>query len=324
MSSYENLRTFLQPINDEIVAALESENWGKWVKEWISSPDFLTPINLTTGKTYRGSNLYIAAYWQHKRNYIHNVWATAKQLKALGYYIKEEGKGKSIAMFAPQSTKVEVDGEIRTKFFGVKAFTVWNINLEYVGDDTKNPLPKDFIPIAERLAQITQPVASDFKELQKPSDLILAYLHNENIDTGLGDPSYSPTLDKIRMPEPKAFTSAISYYGTYLHEVGHSTGHPNRLHRFEMASSKHTEEYAREELVAELTAIYLCASLGLQYELENHISYLASWARNLKRDVSYFVRASNDAQKAAEYVLARSTVPYTTDSAHVTEYQPVY
>jgi antirestriction protein ArdC len=83
---------------------------------------------------------------------------------------------------------------------------------------------------------------------------------------------YVPAKDYIQMPPMSAFENVSSYYATIFHELGHLTGHENRLDR-NLTTRFGTEAYAAEELVAELTSAFLCAELGVQVELR-HSGYI--------------------------------------------------
>jgi len=118
---------------------------------------------------------------------------------------------------------------------------------------------------------------------------------------GLDMASYSPTRDIITLPEPGQFSSVEDYWGTCLHEVIHWTGHASRLDR--TAGIRGTDEYAREELVAELGAAFLCAHLGIEGNLQ-HPEYLSAWIRVLNEDSKAVVKAASAASKAMNYILS--------------------
>lgn len=298
--SYEKLSSFLAPINAELLAILESGSWAKWTKEWSLNNSFLSAANILSDKKYKGSNIWITAYWQHRRGYGANLWATAKQLKNAGYYLKPEASRKSIALFAPNLRQVEKeDGTKETKMVGIQAFTVWNFNPHYVGET-----PNAEMSVAERLTDYQRQgkVEQKHQPIQQAEHLIQQYLTANKIQVNVGEPSYNPQLDRILMPDLQCFSNPASYYSTHLHEIAHSTGHNTRLDRLKNAPFG-SPEYAYEELIAELSAVYLSAHLGLEYNLENHASYLGSWLTALTHDVGYFVRAGNAAHKAMEYVL---------------------
>jgi antirestriction protein ArdC len=105
------------------------------------------------------------------------------------------------------------------------------------------------------------------------------------------------------MPPFIAFKDKESYYATLAHEMTHWTKHPKRLNRDFDQKTWGDEGYAREELVAEIAAAFLCADLGLALEpREDHAAYLASWLTVLKNDKRAIFQASAHAQKAADYL----------------------
>ncbi|MBS0412596.1 MAG: antirestriction protein, partial [Proteobacteria bacterium] len=101
----------------------------------------------------------------------------------------------------------------------------------------------------------------------------------------------------------ECFRDAESYYATLAHECTHWTRHPTRLDRDFGRKRWGDEGYAREELVAELGAAFLCADLGLALEpREDHAAYLASWLQVLKGDRRFIFAAAAHAQRAADFL----------------------
>lgn len=121
---------------------------------------------------------------------------------------------------------------------------------------------------------------------------------------------YSPTHDLILMPRIESFVSQSSYEQTLAHELIHSTGHATRLNRGEVMDPIQfgSIPYAREELVAELGASFLCSELGIPLEYEQSAAYVKGWLSVLKGDKSLIVRAAGAAQLATDYLLAHSSV----------------
>jgi antirestriction protein ArdC len=111
---------------------------------------------------------------------------------------------------------------------------------------------------------------------------------------------YSPSQDYIAMPHKTQFNSEASYYATLLHELSHWSGHKSRLDR-DLSGRFGNEAYAAEELIAELSAAFLCARYSITGELR-HSSYIASWLRVLKNDNKAIFKAAALAQKSADYL----------------------
>ncbi len=116
---------------------------------------------------------------------------------------------------------------------------------------------------------------------------------------------YTPIGDYINLPPKDTFRSMEDYYSTRLHETTHWTGHESRLKR-DLANKFGTENYAFEELVAELGSAFLCSMLGVEGNLQ-HTEYIANWSEILKNDSRAIFKASSLAQKAADYILSFNT-----------------
>jgi antirestriction protein ArdC len=112
--------------------------------------------------------------------------------------------------------------------------------------------------------------------------------------------AYVPTLDFIVLPPESAFRTREHFLATSLHELGHWTGAKPRLDR-DLKSRFNEKAYAAEELIAELTAAFLCAHLGIKGELR-HAEYIASWISLLKDDNRAIFTASSKASQAADYL----------------------
>jgi antirestriction protein ArdC len=114
---------------------------------------------------------------------------------------------------------------------------------------------------------------------------------------------YSCDGDYIQMPVIEAFKDAESFYGTLSHEAVHLTKHPSRMNRDLGRKAWGDEGYAREELVAELGAAFLCCDLGLTPEVrDDHAAYISTWLTVLKNDKRAIFSAAAHAQKAVDFL----------------------
>ena len=102
----------------------------------------------------------------------------------------------------------------------------------------------------------------------------------------------------MQVPPPQAYFEPINWHRTALHEIGHASGHPSRLNR-DLTGSFGSKKYAFEELIAEISAAYLCASLSITPTVR-HADYIASWLEVLREDNRAIVRAASAASKAAD------------------------
>lgn len=119
---------------------------------------------------------------------------------------------------------------------------------------------------------------------------------------------YSISSDSIQVPYRTQFEGDQQFYSVNFHEMVHSTGHKSRIDR-DLSGSFGSKPYAFEELIAELGASYLCGHSGILYfTMKNSAAYIADWSTKLKdemsKDPKFFLRASSQAQKAADFILA--------------------
>jgi len=123
---------------------------------------------------------------------------------------------------------------------------------------------------------------------------------------------YSPSQDKIVLPLRSMFKDQESFAKTLIHEEGHASGAPGRLNR-PMGGTFGSEEYAKEELRAEIGALFTEADLGISLKgehYEDHSDYLRSWIGVLQNDYNEFFRACADAEQIAKRLIGNYTKKY--------------
>jgi antirestriction protein ArdC len=241
------------------------------------------PHNPITGKKYRGMN----AFWLGLLGQ-HTV-AGYGQWQDAGWQVQKGSK--SILITMPRIGKDKETGE--KTVFGFRGGRVFSssdvLNIE-TGEAWVNPeLPE--VDLTVRLAN---------------ADLYLANLGADLIHTGEGKACYTPSRDQITMPHRELFTATATsdptenYYSTSCHEHAHWTGAATRLDRLELKNKK---GYAFEELVAELSAAFLCNQLDISSEpREDHAQYLAHWLTALGSDNDFIFKAASEAQKVVDYM----------------------
>ena len=284
-------RDLYQEISNNIIALIESGKTGVWTKEWDNSKNLgsFDPRNATTQKCYNGINRLILALNMMENGYTENLWVTYKQAQAQGWQVKKGSKGVTLCYYSKYEKKDKETGEEKDYFF-LKSFNVFNVAQL---DNYESKL-------------------DSHTELQAPENCALVQKIIDTTDVKFaveqGDKAfYAPSLDCVQMPPKATFKSESSYYATLLHELTHSTLHESRLKRGEEYRNKyatHKEQYAREELVAELGSAFLCAEIGCINEtLENHANYLNHWLEVIKADKKAIFKACSDAQKATDYIM---------------------
>jgi antirestriction protein ArdC len=253
-----------------------------WQKPWT---DAGLPKNLITGKQYRGINVWLL----NSLNYSQNSFLTFKQVKDLGGSVKKGEKAQEVVFWKWIEKENKETGETE-KVPLLKYYRVFNID-QCLG------IPKEKLP----------PV---FEKNNEPLDtcekIINGMPKRPDVKNKDQRAYYNRLEDYVNMPKIETFANSESYYGTLFHELVHSTGHNERLNRKELLESKgfRSEDYAVEELTAEMGASYLKSYAGIPIEqLENNAAYIQGWLERLKNDKRFIVHASAQAQKATDYIL---------------------
>jgi len=277
-------------ITDRIIADLERGR-VPWVKPWGAAKASLgLPRNAATGRGYSGINILILWGAVIEHGYPGQDWLTFRQALSLGGNVRKGEHGTTIVhadRFIPKNEKERArqeDDEPHAVPF-LKRFTVFNVaQCEGLPEHFyayAKPLPeRQIVPRAEALVRAT----------------------GADIRIGGDRAFYMPSADFVQLPPQPAFFEQINYYRTCFHELGHWTGHPTRLAR-DFSGTFGTKAYAREELVAEITAAFTCSTLGIEPTVR-HADYIASWLEVLREDNRAIFRAASLASKAADFLLA--------------------
>lgn len=277
-------------ITDQIVAALE-QGVKPWTQPW-NATHAAGPVSRPlrhNGQPYAGINVLTLWASSMERQFAAPIWMTFKQAIELGGHVRKGEKGSPV-VYADKMVKTEQDSqgqdEERVIPF-LKAYTVFNV--EQVDD-----LPSHYYALAQS--------GTNPDERDANAEAFFAWT-GADIRHGGNSAFYVPSLDFIQMPPFEAFRDAESYYATLAHECTHWTRHQSRLDRDFGRKAFGDEGYAREELVAELGAAFLCADLGLKPEDRNdHAAYIGSWLKVLKNDKRAIFSAAAHAQRAADYL----------------------
>jgi antirestriction protein ArdC len=193
----------------------------------------------------------------------------------------------AVTVSSPVNYRSDAGDEIDRDIHFMKGYTVFNV--EQV-DGLPTPYYARFVnalPISERIAQAD--------ELLSASGAVIKHGGNRAY--------YSQSNDAIQLPPFEAFQDKESYYATALRELTHWTKHDTRLQRDFGRQRFGDAGYAREELVAELGAAFLCADLGITPEIrEDHAAYIAHWLTILHEDKRAIFSAATHAQRATDYL----------------------
>jgi antirestriction protein ArdC len=306
-------------ITQEIVAAIEAGSTaGSWKLPWHHDGRAIArPINLASQKRYRGINILALWVAAMKSGYGSGLWGTYRQFAAAGAQVRQ-GERSTTVVFWKQFERGNVDdasdaggsgghsGEDsddkhgRPRFMA-KGYAVFNAaQVDGLDVPSQPVLPEsERIDAAERFfANLAIPIRTE------------------------GDRAcYVPSLDVVRMPPFARFRSAGHFYATLGHECAHATGAKHRLDR-DLGGRFGSERYAVDEQIAELTASFVMADLGLAYGARpESTAYLASWLKVLNNDTHAIFTAASKAQAAADWMHAQQPVA-ETNPGHIDDSAP--
>ena len=262
-----------EQINSRIISEIERNGVLPWRRNFFSGP----PANYVSGRHYQGINFIALA----AENVPTPYFLTFLQAREKNLKIKTGSKGRMIVFWKVNRIHSEEDEtESGKQVPFIRYSYVFNLS-----------------DMAEY--EIPQP------KLEKPNELIagvnsnhlISYVHNIK-----GSCSYNPVSDTISSPTVEMFTSEEEYFSSLFHELIHWTGHSSRLNRLTNNDMK-SPEYAFEELVAELGSTYLAALCGIKNCFDNSVSYINGWINSAKLDTTYIIRASQQSQRAVQYLL---------------------
>ncbi|MCX7587306.1 ArdC family protein [Phenylobacterium sp. 58.2.17] len=279
-----------QDVTDKIIAELEAGRLP-WVQPWgAAKAPLAMPRNAATRRGYSGINVLILWGAVIDHGFSSQGWLTFRQALSLGGNVRKGAHGVSVVFadrFTPDSERrrAQAQGDEPGMILFLKRFTVFNTDqCEGLPEDiapAPPPIPEGLIaPQAETLIAATR---ADFR-------------------IGGDQAFYSPTHDFVQVPRPDVYFEPINWHRTALHELGHWTGHSSRLAR-DQSGAMGSALYAKEELVAEMTSAFVCASLGI-IPTVRHADYVGAWLEVLRADNRAVVRAASAASKAADYLLA--------------------
>ncbi|MDE6059371.1 MAG: ssDNA-binding domain-containing protein [Clostridia bacterium] len=281
-------------------------NSAEWERGWYKSASEI-PMNGSTGKPYRGINLLYLMMVSAKMGYTDNRWVTFNQAHELGAHVKRGEKAREISYWSQYDklTKKPFDEktvEGMTQEEKMKYFEE-NVRLVLKFYQVFNAEQCDNFPERKK-EELTPEMAAE--ERARQNALIEQVIKNSAAPISYGGSKayYSPSLDEIHLPKIEDFKSMQDYYATALHEIAHSTGHESRLNR-DLKGIFGTEDYAKEELRAELASVFMQTELGITidgHHFENHGAYLTSWLKAVREDTKEFFAAARDAEKISDYV----------------------
>lgn len=319
----------LQKFSDMLIARMEQMKESKWKKGWTDgrTAQFGLPQNLV-GRPYTGSNAFLCQIHTTMEHYRMPVYLTIKQIRDAGAMIKKgehsipifkwdlrikDKDGKKLSESDYRNMTKEEQAECTVRPY-LKVYNEWNIdqtNLEEVNKEKYNTILKRFKsePIKDEVGMYKNEA---FDNLLKEQSWVCPIEYEKFNESAF----YSPKRDQIVVPSKKQFNisntpedvfkDGMEFYGTTIHEMAHSTGHESRLGRDGIVKIDQfgSDQYAKEELVAELTSALIGNAMGFDSRIrENNIAYLQNWIGSLKKDPKFLKSVMSDVNKSSKMVL---------------------
>ena len=274
--------TVYEVITERILTQLE-----KGVVPWRRPWELVESKNVATGKKYRGVNSITLPG---------GLFATFKQVKALGGHVKKGAHGFPVVFFSfPSGKEGEEEHEEETEKKGRKAPIIRYYHVFRLEDCEGIDLGP-FQADEGKTASVE--AAETIVQNMKNRPLIVEKRGKEAF--------YCPSTDTVQIPSRSQFPKIEEFYSTLFHELSHSTGHADRLGRKTLtaAAAFGSSAYGKEELVAEFSASFLCGTAKIDNTtIKNSASYIDSWKRVIKADSKLVLQAAGMGQKAADYIL---------------------
>ncbi len=242
---------YRQELTNEIIELLE-KGTAPWQSGWQfnDSRVFDRPYNPNSEKAYRGMNSLYLSIVSHKKGYTEHRWCTFKQANDKGWRIKagEHGKIVEFWKFTEKREIIDKDGsKVMEEVSLARPMIIRSVVFDVEQMTGVPPLEKNTPNLWEAKSRAEKILENSGASIE----------HRANIT-----PHYNVLDDKIFLPEKTQYKNAESYYATALHELGHWTGAESRLNR-SILNGFGTEDYAKEELRAELASYFMATEIGI-------------------------------------------------------------
>lgn len=316
----------LQRFAEMLIKRME-EMQKDWHKGWIGGGSmFGLPQNIS-GRTYEGSNAFLLFLHTAENGYKAPVYMTYGQLYKEGAHVLKGEKAVPVFKWGfsikdkdgKKVTEEEFDNmtddekkECKRRPF-LKIYPEFNIDQTNMSEVNK----EKYDAVVSQFRKTDVPTITDGMYVNKAIDRMMEkqeWVCKIQYDKEEKGAYYSPAKDIVVLPtkaqfrihpdDPEeCFKDGQEYYGTALHEMAHSTGHPSRLDRLKPAAFG-SPEYAKEELVAELTSAMVGNTLGFDRRIsDNNVAYLQNWTSALRKEPKFIVTVMADVNKASRIII---------------------
>lgn len=295
-----------QQLAERFIHCLD-EKQAEWSKNWRTVGGACNGIS---NRKYSGLNRFLLTFYSQEEKYEGNRFFTFNQIKDKGYHL-ENAKGKGIPIIYPMFNYFK-DGAtdysdrklvgVSKKSEMIRSGEATESNFKWAYASVKYVFSEDLIKEIEKDPQ--QHIFSEDEKLQ----FLKGFMKETGVDffqSKINDRCYYvPSQHKIVLPPDNHFYSKEAMLSTLAHEIAHSTS--KELGR-DVSGEFGSEEYAKEELRAEIASAYICAELGIDTSTNenNNVAYIQSWSTAIKDNYKYLEDAVKDADKICNFVMEK-------------------
>ena len=255
-----------------------------WQKPWVER----YAVSHDTGKEYSLLNQMLLG---EAGEYI-----TFKQCEAEKGKVKKGAKSRIVVYWNMIKKEEEKDGEIKVKTVPIlKYYRVFNVN--------------DCEGIEHKF--LKEGSVREHDSIKEAEDIVEGYKARNNglkvFEVDSESAYYSASKDRIVVPKREQFRAIGEFYSTLFHEMVHSTGHESRLNRLNKTESFGfgSDEYGKEELVAECGAAMLSNMCGITDAFDNSVAYIGGWIKAISEKPEIVVTAAGKAEKAVGFIMGQ-------------------
>lgn len=298
-----------QQLAERFIHCLDDKK-EEWSKNWKIGNGACNGIS---NRKYAGLNRFLLTFYSQEEKYEGNRFYTFNQIKEKGYHL-ENAKGKGIPIIYPMFNYFK-DGAadysdrklvgVSKKSEMIRSGEATESNFKWAYASVKYVFSEDLVKEIEKDPQ--QHIYSNDEKFE----FLKGFMKETGVELYQSKINvrcyYDINKHRIVLPPDNHFFNKEALLSTLAHEIAHSTS--KGLER-EVTGEFGSEEYAKEELRAEIASAYICAELGIDTSMNenNNVAYIQSWSTAIKDNYKYLEDAVKDADKICNYVIEKGEV----------------
>jgi antirestriction protein ArdC len=278
----ESKKTAVDYIVGQLITHIETTGKLPWQKPW----NVVALKNIATLRPYRGINVLVLSLLGQD-----NYFLTFNQAVTHGGTIKKGSKSLQVAFFKPFEEEKTLASGAKVKVMKGGFWRYYNVFNFSDSEGTNLTRPKTDNPLADNFTENVQA-----EEFMVKCGCPIVYSGNRAC--------YSPGLHRIQLPPREQFKAIAEFYKTAFHEITHSLAAESGK---KLDSSFGSDEYSKEELVAELGANFIASFCGVDISthFDNSGEYLRHWLEVIRAEPKILLSAASEAQRRFDLLLVK-------------------